>query len=53
MRDLLWLLLLIVLIAWLFGHFVLHAGSIIHMLLVVVIIIILIKLIGGPGKIDF
>ena len=39
LSNVLWLILVIIVIAWLFGAFVVNLGSIIHILLVIAVII--------------
>lgn len=47
--DLLTLLIVILLIAWLLGGFVFPVGNLIHILLVVIVIVILVRVLGGRG----
>jgi hypothetical protein len=47
MGGLLYLIALILVIGWILGFFVFHAGSIIHILLVIAIIAILLRVIRG------
>ncbi|MEO7991166.1 MAG: lmo0937 family membrane protein [Chryseolinea sp.] len=47
MRDLLYLIAVILIIGWLLGVFYFSAGAIIHVLLVLAVIAILFRLIGG------
>lgn len=47
MTNLLYIVAVILVIGWLLGFFVFHAGSIIHVLLVIAIIVILLRLIRG------
>lgn len=47
MGNLLWLIIVILLIAWLLGGFVFHVGSLIHILLVVALILIVYRLATG------
>lgn len=49
MSNLLYLIAVILVIAWAFGFFVYSAGSIIHILLVIAVIAILLRLISGRG----
>jgi hypothetical protein len=50
MRDLLYLIAVILVIGWLLGVFYFSAGAIIHVLLVLAVIAVLFRLIGG-GKV--
>jgi hypothetical protein len=43
----LWTIILILLILWLLGGFVLNLGSLIHVLLVIALIVLLVQLISG------
>ena len=47
MRDLLYLVAVILIIGWLVGYFAFHAGGIIHILLVIALIVIVLRLIQG------
>jgi hypothetical protein len=47
MGGLLYLIAVILVIGWILGFFVFHAGSIIHILLVIAIIAILLRIIRG------
>lgn len=47
MTNLLYVIAVILVIGWLLGFFVFHAGSIIHILLVIAIIAILLRVIRG------
>jgi hypothetical protein len=47
MGGLLYIIAVILIIGWLLGFFVFHAGSIIHILLVIAIIAILLRIIRG------
>ncbi len=47
MRDLLYILAVILLIGWIFGFFYFSLGAFIHILLVLAVISILFRLIGG------
>ena len=47
MSNILYLVAIVLLIAWAFGFFVYSAGSIIHILLVIAIIAILLRVING------
>jgi hypothetical protein len=49
MGSLLYIIAVILIIGWLLGFFVFHAGSIIHILLVIAVIAILLRLIRGGG----
>jgi len=49
MRGLLYLIAVILIIAWAVGYFAFSAGYLIHVLLVIAIIAILLRLIGGRG----
>jgi hypothetical protein len=43
----LWTIILILLILWLLGGFVLNLGALIHLLLVIALIVLLVQLISG------
>ncbi len=43
----LWTIILILLILWLLGGFVLNLGALIHVLLVIALIVLLVQLISG------
>jgi hypothetical protein len=47
MKDLLYLVAVILLIAWAIGFFALNAGGLIHVLLVIAVIAILVRVIQG------
>ncbi|MBL7875597.1 MAG: lmo0937 family membrane protein [Cyclobacteriaceae bacterium] len=47
MRDILYLLAVVLLVGWVFGFFYFSLGAFIHILLVLAIISILFRLIGG------
>ena len=47
MRDLLYIIALVLVVAWAIGFFDFSAGYLIHVLLVIAIIAILFRLIGG------
>jgi predicted ferric reductase len=47
MGNLLYIVAVILVIAWLIGFFGYHAGGLIHILLVIAIIAVLLKVIGG------
>ena len=47
MKNLLYIIAVILIIGWLLGFFAFHAGNIIHALLVIAIIIIIISVIQG------
>ncbi len=47
MRDLIWLIIVLMIIGWLFGYFYLSLGGFIHILLVLAIIAVLWRLITG------
>ncbi len=47
MRDLIWLIVVLMIIGWLFGYFYFSLGGFIHILLVLAIIAILWRLITG------
>ncbi|MBP9924567.1 MAG: lmo0937 family membrane protein [Cyclobacteriaceae bacterium] len=47
MRDILYLLAVVLLVGWIFGFFYFSLGAFIHVLLVLAIISILFRLIGG------
>jgi len=52
MRDLLYIVAVILIIGWLLGFFVFNAGGIIHVLLVIAVIVILLKVIQGKKIIE-
>ena len=45
--NLVWLLVVVLLIAWLLGSFVFNVGSLIHLLLVLIIIAVIYNLVTG------
>ena len=47
MKDLLYIIAVILIIGWLVGYFAFNAGGIIHILLVIAVIAILIRVIQG------
>ncbi len=47
MKDLLYIIAVILIIGWLVGYFAFNAGGIIHVLLVIAVIAILIRIIQG------
>ncbi|MFI5129443.1 MAG: lmo0937 family membrane protein [Chitinophagales bacterium] len=47
MKNILYVVAAILVIAWLFGYFAFHFGAIIHVLLVIAVVIILLKAIRG------
>ena len=47
MRDILYIIAVILIIGWAVGFFAFHAGGIIHVLLVIVVIAVLLRLIQG------
>jgi hypothetical protein len=47
MGSLLYIIAVILVIGWLLGFFVFHAGSIIHILLVIAVIALLLRIIRG------
>jgi hypothetical protein len=47
MGNLLYIIAVILVIGWLLGFFVFHAGGIIHMLLVIALIAVLLRIIQG------
>lgn len=47
MRNLLYIIAVILVIGWAFGFFVYSTGGLIHILLVIAVITILLRLIGG------
>jgi len=51
MNSLLYLVAIILIIGWLLGFFVFHAGSLIHILIVIAVIAILLRLIRGRDPI--
>jgi len=51
MNSLLYLVAVFLIIGWLLGFFVFHAGSLIHILIVIAVIAILLRLIRGRDPI--
>ncbi len=49
MSNLLYLIAVILIIAWAIGFFALHVGSLIHILLVIAVIAVLLRLIRGKS----
>ncbi len=47
MRDLIWVLVVILLIGWVLGYFVFPLGNLIHILLVIAVIAIIYRLATG------
>ncbi len=47
MRDLLYIIAVILIIGWAVGFFAFHAGGLIHVLLVIAVIAVLLRLIQG------
>ncbi len=47
MKDLLYIIAVILIIGWLVGYFAFNAGGIIHILLVIAVIAVLIRIIQG------
>ncbi len=47
MKDILYIVAVILLVAWAIGFFGLHAGGIIHVLLVIAVIAVLVRIIQG------
>jgi len=47
MRDLLYIIAVILIIGWLVGFFAFHAGGLIHILLVIAVIAVLLRVIQG------
>jgi hypothetical protein len=47
MGNLLYIIAVVLIIGWLLGFFVFHAGSIIHGLLIIALIVIIIRVIQG------
>jgi len=47
MGNLLYIIAVILIVGWLLGFFVFHAGGIIHILLVIAVIAVLVKIIQG------
>jgi len=50
MGNLLYVIAVILVIAWLIGFTIYSAGALIHLLLVLAIVAVLLRLIGGSGK---
>jgi hypothetical protein len=51
MNSLLYIVAVILIIGWLLGFFVFHAGSLIHVLIVIAVIAIILRLIRGNDPI--
>jgi len=49
MRNLLYILAVILVIGWALGFFVYSVGSLIHILLVIAVIAVIFRIIGGKG----
>lgn len=49
MRNLLYILAVILVIGWTLGFFVYSVGSLIHILLVIAVIAVIFRIIGGKG----
>ena len=49
MKNLLYIIAVILIIGWALGFFVYSAGGLIHILLVIAVIAVLLRLIGGKG----
>jgi Family of unknown function (DUF5670) len=47
MKDLLYLIIIILVIGWIFGAFVFHVGGVIHIVLVLAVVLLLFKLIDN------
>jgi len=47
MGNLLYIVAVLLIIGWLFGFFVFHAGGIIHTLLIIAVIAIIVKVVQG------
>jgi hypothetical protein len=47
MSNLLWIIIIVLLIAWVTGAFVMHVGSLIHVLLVIALILVVYRLATG------
>ncbi|HET8631103.1 MAG TPA: lmo0937 family membrane protein [Thermomicrobiales bacterium] len=47
MAGILWTVFVILLVLWLLGFFVVHLGSLIHLLLVIAVIVLIYNLIAG------
>ncbi len=47
MRDLLYIIAIILVIGWLVGYFAFHAGGLIHILLVIAVIAVILRVIQG------
>ncbi len=43
----LWTIIVVLVILWLLGHFVVHIGSFIHLLLVIALVVLIVQLITG------
>ena len=51
MNSLLYIVAVILIIGWLLGFFVFHAGSLIHVLIVIAVIAIILRLIRGSDPV--
>jgi len=49
MGNLLYIVAVVLIIGWLLGFFVFHAGGIIHALLVIAVIVIIVKIVQGKS----
>lgn len=49
MAGLLWAIIVILFVLWLFGFFVAHLGSLIHIALVIAVILLIFNLVTGRG----
>lgn len=47
MGNVLYVVSIILILGWLFGFFVFHAGNFIHVLLIIAVIVILVRIIQG------
>lgn len=48
--SILWAILVVLVILWFFGHFALHLGSLIHLLLLVAVIVLIYQLFVGTRR---
>lgn len=51
MGNILYILVVVLIIAWLIGFLGYHAGGVIHLLLVIAVIVIIVKLLQGKNPI--
>jgi uncharacterized membrane protein len=52
MKDILYIIAIVLIIGWLIGFFVFNAGSVIHLLLIIAVIAIIVRVIQGKRIIN-